>query len=144
MFLETKTLIVVYKDELMLNQLKKLIETKDDSETDGVVGVTDESVRIVAWTEKVWRDQKKAGNIMPRVLKDINPDTGIAQGKKNKTRNFSAFFVFSLFAHLWFVFLCDIMIAQSKGGYCYEIFKQRKVIHCRTLPARGKHCHSFQ
>lgn len=57
---------------------------------------------------------------MPRVLKDINPDTGIAQGKKNKTRNFSAFFVFSLFAHLWFVFLCDIMIAQSKGGYCYE------------------------
>ena len=53
MFLETKTLIVVYKDELMLNQLKKLIETKDDSETDGVVGVTDESVRIVAWTEKV-------------------------------------------------------------------------------------------
>ena len=54
MFLETKTLIVVYKDELMLNQLKKLIETKDDSETDGVVGVTDESVRIVAWTEKVW------------------------------------------------------------------------------------------
>lgn len=44
---------------------------------------------------------------MPRVLKDINQDTGIAQGKKNKTRNFSAFFVFSLFAHLWFVFLCD-------------------------------------
>ena len=60
MFLEPKTLIVVYKDELMLNQLKKLIETKDDSETDGVVGVTDESVRIVAWTEKVWRDQKKS------------------------------------------------------------------------------------
>lgn len=68
MFLETKTLIVVYKDELMLNQLKKLIETKDDSETDGVVGVTDESVRIVAWTEKVWRDQKKAGNINNKVL----------------------------------------------------------------------------
>lgn len=68
MFLESKTLIVVYKDELMLNQLKKLIETKDDSETDGVVGVTDESVRIVAWTEKVWRDQKKAGNINNKVL----------------------------------------------------------------------------
>lgn len=68
MFLEPKTLIVVYKDELMLNQLKKLIETKDDSETDGVVGVTDESVRIVAWTEKVWRDQKKAGNINNKVL----------------------------------------------------------------------------
>lgn len=68
MFLETKTLIVVYKDELMLNQLKKLIETKDDSETDGVVGVTDESVRIVAWTEKVWRDPKKAGNINNKVL----------------------------------------------------------------------------
>lgn len=68
MFLEPKTLIVVYKDELMLNQLKKLIETKDDSETDGVVGVTDESVRIVAWTEKVWRDQKKTGNINNKVL----------------------------------------------------------------------------
>lgn len=68
MFFEPKTLIVVYKDELMLNQLKKLIETKDDSEIDGVVGVTDESVRIVAWTEKVWRDQKKAGNINNKVL----------------------------------------------------------------------------
>ena len=31
--LETKkTLIVVYKDELLMNQLKKMIETHDDAE----------------------------------------------------------------------------------------------------------------
>lgn len=29
-YMEPKTLIVVYKDELLVNQLKKLIETKDD------------------------------------------------------------------------------------------------------------------
>ena len=65
---EPTTMIVVYKDELVVNQLKKLIETKDDA-ADGVVnGVADGSVQIVTWTEKVWLEQKKTGNINAKVL----------------------------------------------------------------------------
>lgn len=67
-FSEPKTLIVVYKDELMVNQLKKLVETNDDLDEGSIVGVRDGSVRIVSWTEKVWNDQKKAGNINNKVL----------------------------------------------------------------------------
>lgn len=66
MFEMKKTLIVVYKDELLMNQLRKLVETKDDG--DEVVGVKDDSVNIVAWTEKVWLDNKKAGNLKEKVL----------------------------------------------------------------------------
>ena len=40
MFSNKKTLIVVYKDELLMNQLKKLIETNDDKE-DAVIGTKD-------------------------------------------------------------------------------------------------------
>lgn len=56
---EPTTLIVVYKDELLVNQLRKLIETKDDSNENTVVGTKDGSVQIVAWTEKIWLEQKK-------------------------------------------------------------------------------------
>ena len=42
MFNETKSLIVVYKDEMLLNELRKLVETKDDT-AEGVVGVKDGS-----------------------------------------------------------------------------------------------------
>ena len=65
---EPKTLIVVYKDELALNQIKKLVETNDDKNHDTVVGTKDGSVNIVSWSEKIWLDQKKAGNINSKVL----------------------------------------------------------------------------
>lgn len=71
MFNDTKTLIVVYKDEMLMNQLKKLVEAKDEAkdDADGVaVGTIDGSIKIVAWTEKVWNGQKKAGNIDSKVL----------------------------------------------------------------------------
>ena len=68
MFGEPQTLIVVYDDELLLNQLKKLVETKDDDDEENIKGTRDGSVRIVAWTEKVWMDQKVAGNINNKVL----------------------------------------------------------------------------
>lgn len=55
-FNETKTLIVVYKDELLANQLKKMVETKNDS------------VSIIPWEEKIWLANKKAGNIDSKVL----------------------------------------------------------------------------
>ena len=62
MFETKKTLIVVYKDELLMNQLKKMVETHDDSE-DQIVGTRDDSINVVSWTEKVWLGNKKAGNI---------------------------------------------------------------------------------
>ena len=67
MFETKKTLIVVYKDELLMNQLKKMVETHDDSD-EGVVGTRDDSINIVSWTEKVWNGNKKAGNIQGKIL----------------------------------------------------------------------------
>ena len=58
MFETKKTLIVVYKDELLMNQLKKMVETHDDNEQ-GVIGTRDDSINIVSWTEKVWLGNKK-------------------------------------------------------------------------------------
>lgn len=68
MFGIPKTLIVVYKDEMLMNQLKKLVETNDASESGDIVGTTDDSINIVSWTEKVWIGNKKAGNIKDKVL----------------------------------------------------------------------------
>lgn len=65
---EPKTLIVVCKDEMLVNQLRKLVETKDDENEENIVGTRDGSVRIVSWFEKIWLDQKKAGNINDKVL----------------------------------------------------------------------------
>ena len=67
-FFEPKTLIVIYKKEMLVNQLKKLVETNDDLSDESIVGVRDGSVRIVSWTEEVWKAQKKAGNISNKVL----------------------------------------------------------------------------
>lgn len=67
MFYEPQTLIVVYKDEMLANQMKKLIETKDDSEG-AVTGTRDNSINVVTWTEKIWLANKKAGNITSKVL----------------------------------------------------------------------------
>ena len=68
MFGMAKTLIVVYKDEMLINQLKKMVETNDDIGETQVVGTRDNSINIVAWTEKVWLSNKKAGNIKDKVL----------------------------------------------------------------------------
>ena len=63
----TQTLIVVCKDEMYINQLRKLVETKDDSDS-SITGTQDGSIQIVAWDEKTWLAQKKAGNISNKVL----------------------------------------------------------------------------
>lgn len=57
MFYEPQTLIVVYKDEMLANQIKKLIETKDDAEGT-VTSTRDNSINAVTWTEKVWLTNK--------------------------------------------------------------------------------------
>lgn len=64
MFNEPKPLLVVYKeqDEMILNQLKKLVDTKDDSDDGNIIGTEDGTVKIVAWNEKTWIQNKKAGN----------------------------------------------------------------------------------
>lgn len=63
MFNQPKALLVVYKekDEIALNQLKKLVDTKDD--VDGnQVGVKDGTMSIISWDEKTWLHNKKVGN----------------------------------------------------------------------------------
>ena len=67
MYGETQTLIVVYKNEMVLNLLKKLVETNDD-EGDTVIGTRDGSVKIMSWDEKTWLAQKKTGQIASKVL----------------------------------------------------------------------------
>ena len=67
MFNDTKTLIVVFKDEMLLNQIRKLVETKDDTD-EGIVGTKDGSIKIISWNEKMWLGQKKMGNINNKVL----------------------------------------------------------------------------
>ena len=64
MFKETRNLIVVYKekDEVALNQLRKLVDSKDDYDNGGIVGTEDGTVKIISWNEKTWIDNKKAGN----------------------------------------------------------------------------------
>ena len=63
------SLIVVYKekDEIGVNQLRKLLETKDDTD-EGIVGVEDRTVKIVPWLEKVWLQNKATGKLDSKVL----------------------------------------------------------------------------
>lgn len=68
MFNEKKTLIVVYKDEMLVNQFKKLVESCDDPSFESIIGSRDGSINVVSWTEKVWMDNKKAGNINSKIL----------------------------------------------------------------------------
>ena len=67
MFSEKRALVVVYKDEVLLNFVRKLVETNDDKE-DVVVGTKDGTVDIISWTEKVFEDNKKTGKTQNKVL----------------------------------------------------------------------------
>lgn len=67
MFETNKTLIVVYKDELLVNQLKKMVETHYNDEQ-GVVDTGDDPINIISWTEKIWLGHKKEGNIKGKIL----------------------------------------------------------------------------
>ena len=63
------TIVIAYKekDKVIANQLRKLLETKDDTE-DTVVGVKDRSVTVIPWEEKVWLDQESKGLVDSKVL----------------------------------------------------------------------------
>lgn len=51
---EERLLIVVYQDELLFEQLRGLVEAEDDNES--VVGTADHSVKVVSWTDKMWKN----------------------------------------------------------------------------------------
>ena len=53
---DTKTIIAVYKDELLANQLKKMVETKRDM------------LGVIPWSEKFWLANKKDGKIDDKIL----------------------------------------------------------------------------
>lgn len=65
---EKRTLIVVCKDEMLMNQFKKLVESSDDTSFESIIGSRDGSINVVSWTEKVWLANKKAGNINSKIL----------------------------------------------------------------------------
>ncbi len=65
---QKKTLIIVYKDEMLLNQLKKLIESPSKEEDPDDPGISGETVNIVAWTEKLWKQNSAPGNITGKIL----------------------------------------------------------------------------
>jgi hypothetical protein len=63
MFVEPKILVVAYqkKDEIVVNMLQKLIETKDDLADGQIIGTEDGSVGVVAWKENEWKANRDSG-----------------------------------------------------------------------------------
>lgn len=93
MCIDAKPLLVLYreKDETILYQLKKLVDTKDDDvENEKVVGTEDGSVSIVAWSEKVWLDNKRSikGAASNAVIERSN-DMGSVDVSNNFKKNYS-------------------------------------------------------
>lgn len=67
MFETNKTLIVVYKDELLVNQLRKMVETHYNDKQ-GIADTKDDPINIISWTEKIWLGHKREGNIKGKIL----------------------------------------------------------------------------
>lgn len=65
MFGNEETLIVVYKDEMVLNQFKKLAESRNRNQE---YLANHPELNIIAWNEKTWLNNKKAGNIRGKIL----------------------------------------------------------------------------
>ena len=74
-----RNLAFVTKDELLFQQLKKLIETEDD-EAEVVIGTRDGTVRLVRWEEQKWLYRSKTDTVDTKVLVigDVKgADTGV-------------------------------------------------------------------
>ncbi len=100
MFSEKKKLVVVYeeKDELAFNLLKKLIETDDDDkENNKIVGSEDGTITVIGWTEKVYLDNKKKGNISNKIifLDDVKGVGNIAPIMDKKFDNYGISYGFA-------------------------------------------------
>ncbi len=77
MFNELKNLIIVYKDELLLNYLSALINEKDDNSDGTAVGTRDNSIDIAFFNEKQWKTQEKG------IMKDKILYLGNIKGTEN-------------------------------------------------------------
>ena len=74
-----RNLAFVTKDELLFQQLKKLIETEDD-EAEVVIGTRDGTVRLVRWEEQKWLYRSKTDTVDSKalVIGDVKgADTGV-------------------------------------------------------------------
>lgn len=63
-----RNLAFVTKDELLFQQLRKLVETDDDTDEEVVVGTKDGTVRIVRWEEAKWVYRNKTDGIDTKVI----------------------------------------------------------------------------
>ena len=62
-----RNLAFVTKDELLFQQLKKLVET-DDDEAEVVIGTKDGTVRLVRWEEQKWLYRSRTDTVDTKVL----------------------------------------------------------------------------
>lgn len=63
-----RNLAFVTKDELLFQQLKKLVETDDDESEEVVVGTKDGTVRLVRWEEQKWLYRSKTDTVDTKVI----------------------------------------------------------------------------
>ena len=62
-----RNLAFVTKDELLFQQLKKLVETGDD-EGEVVIGTKDGTVRLIRWKEQKWSYRSKTDTVDTKVI----------------------------------------------------------------------------
>ena len=63
-----RNLAIVTKDELLFQQIKKLVETDDDESEEVVVGTKDGTVRIIRWEESKWVYRNKTDAVDTKVI----------------------------------------------------------------------------
>ena len=61
-----RNLVFVTKDDLLYQQLKKLVETDDDEEI--VIGTEDGTVRLIRWEEKKWTYRSKTDTVDTKAI----------------------------------------------------------------------------
>ena len=58
MFENKRNLIVVYKDELVFNLMRKLIQTNDDTK-EKIIGTKDNSISLISYDKTAWKKVEK-------------------------------------------------------------------------------------
>lgn len=63
-----RNLVFVTKDDLLYQQLKKLVESNDDESEEVVTGTKDDTVRLVRWEEQKWVYRRKTDTVDSKVI----------------------------------------------------------------------------
>lgn len=63
-----RNLVFVTKDDLLYQQLKKLVETDDDESPEVVIGTKDGTVRLVRWEEQKWVYRNKTDTVDTKAI----------------------------------------------------------------------------